>query len=180
VSYVTIPDSVTTISDNAFAGCSNLTSVTFGDSVTTIGDNAFLDCISLTSATLGDSVTAIGDYAFRDCSSLTAVTIPTSVTFIGISAFPVSTALTYDTDAPTMTPTLKKNTQLPQNSATITVLLSIIAVLLFAALTFFCYKHWKSGHIMPLQYDNNELNNFPSRKARKIVKRDVSLPLELQ
>ena len=83
----TIPDSVTTIGERAFAYCSNLTSVTIGDSVTTIGDYAFYGCSSLTSVAIGNSVTRIGDWAFLDCSSLTSVTIPDSVTRIGKSAF---------------------------------------------------------------------------------------------
>ena len=49
LSEYTIPDSVTTIGNQAFKYCSSLTSVTSGDSVTTIGDWAFYDCDSLTS-----------------------------------------------------------------------------------------------------------------------------------
>ena len=44
-----IPDSVTSIGDYAFAGCSSLTSVTIPNSVNTIGDSAFWGCSSLTS-----------------------------------------------------------------------------------------------------------------------------------
>ena len=69
----TIPDSVTTIGNYAFAYCSSLTSVTIPDSVTTIGAWAFRGCSSLTSVTIPDSVTAIGIYAFYNCSSLTSV-----------------------------------------------------------------------------------------------------------
>ena len=82
-----IPDSVTSIGEYAFSGCSSLTSVTIPDSVTSIGEYTFYDCSSLTSVTLGDSVTSIGSSAFEDCSSLTSVTIPDSVTSIGESAF---------------------------------------------------------------------------------------------
>ena len=69
----TIPDSVTTIGQEAFAYCWSLTSVTIGDSVTTIGDYAFYWSISLTSITISDSVTTIRANAFRECYSLTSV-----------------------------------------------------------------------------------------------------------
>lgn len=48
---VIIPDSVTTICERAFYGCTNLTSVTIGNGVNSIGSWAFYECISLTSAT---------------------------------------------------------------------------------------------------------------------------------
>ena len=83
----TIPNSVTTIGDCAFSGCSSLTSVTIPDSVTTIGNYAFRECSSLTGVTIPDSVTTIGWWAFLDCRSLTSVTIPESVTTIGERAF---------------------------------------------------------------------------------------------
>ena len=83
----TIPNSVTTISDYAFASCSGLTSVTIPNSVTTIGDEAFNGCIWLNSVTIGNSVTTISREAFKSCSSLTSVIIPNSVTLIGSQAF---------------------------------------------------------------------------------------------
>ena len=67
VKRIIIGDSVTTIGQYAFYGCSFLTSVTIGNSVTTIGGGAFYDCSSLTSVTIPNSVTTIGWYAFRAC-----------------------------------------------------------------------------------------------------------------
>ena len=90
----TIPDSVTSIGDWAFAQCTGLTSVTIGNSVTSIGEAAFWLCTSLTSVTIGNSVTSIGSSAFSMCVSLTSVTIPDSVTSIGNGAFYFCTSLT--------------------------------------------------------------------------------------
>ncbi|MBQ7819584.1 MAG: leucine-rich repeat domain-containing protein, partial [Bacteroidales bacterium] len=82
-----IPEKVTTIGDNAFSGCSNLTSITIPEKVTTIGDNAFSGCSNLTSITIPEKVTTIGDNAFSGCSNLTSITISENVTSIGDSAF---------------------------------------------------------------------------------------------
>ena len=69
-----IPNSVVSIGDVAFCGCSGLTSVTIPNSVTSIGSNAFEGCSGLTSVTIPNSVTSIGYEAFYDCSGLTSVT----------------------------------------------------------------------------------------------------------
>ena len=94
---VTIPNSVTSIGNWAFSGCSGLTSVTIGNSVTSIGDWAFSYCFGLTSVTIPNSVTSIGDRAFWGCTGLTSVTIGNSVTSIGGYAFCGCTGLTFVT-----------------------------------------------------------------------------------
>lgn len=82
-----IPDSVTTIPEYAFLGCSKLTSITLSKNLSVINEGTFSGCTELTTVTIPDGVTSIGNYAFLDCSSLTSVTIPDSVTKIGEMAF---------------------------------------------------------------------------------------------
>ena len=59
-----------------------MTNITIPDSVTSIGNHAFYGCSGLTSITIPGSVTSIGQSAFNGCSDLTSITIP----FVGDKA----------------------------------------------------------------------------------------------
>jgi len=105
----TIPDNITFISNFAFMGCGNLTSITIPSSVTTIGGHSFSAtsitsiripssvtsflsglfsaCTSLKTAVIEARVKKIPDRTFETCSSLTSVVIPPSVTSIENNAF---------------------------------------------------------------------------------------------
>ncbi|OUV57839.1 MAG: hypothetical protein CBC73_00075 [Flavobacteriales bacterium TMED113] len=89
-----IPDSVTSIEEGAFGGCTSMTSITIPDGVTSIGGAAFYECTSLTSITIPDGVTSIGNDTFWSCTSLTSITIPDGVTSIGNGAFDGCRSLT--------------------------------------------------------------------------------------
>lgn len=84
---VTIPDSVTSISDSAFVNCPRLTNISIPNSVTYIGFSAFNSCTSLKSITLPSSLSTIQSYAFCNCGNLETIRIPVSVTSIGNNAF---------------------------------------------------------------------------------------------
>ena len=70
-----IPNGVTCIDDDAFYGCTGLTSIEIPASVTAIYGSAFEGCTGLTSIEIPASVTNIGSWAFDDCTSLNSVTI---------------------------------------------------------------------------------------------------------
>ncbi|MBR5395071.1 MAG: leucine-rich repeat domain-containing protein [Bacteroidaceae bacterium] len=78
---IVIPNTVTTIADQAFYGCGVLASITIPNSVTSIGGFTFLWNVSLTSITLPSNLTHIGYGAFNH-TGLTSITIPKSVTSI--------------------------------------------------------------------------------------------------
>ena len=66
------------ICNHAFFLCSSLSNIIVPNSVISIGDRAFSGC-SLSNIAIPDSVTAIGNDAFWDCRSLSNIVIPKSV-----------------------------------------------------------------------------------------------------
>ncbi|MBR6200368.1 MAG: leucine-rich repeat domain-containing protein [Spirochaetales bacterium] len=75
VTDLVIPDGVTSISE--FTGCKHITSVSIPDSVTWIDSNAFAGCTGLTGELrLPSKMDYIGSSAFAGCSGLTKIVIP--------------------------------------------------------------------------------------------------------
>lgn len=80
---------VRSITANAFASCSNMTSITIPHSVEYIGNSAFSGCSGLTEISIPNSMTYIGESAFSGCTGLTEIVIsnPNFGGIIGSSAF---------------------------------------------------------------------------------------------
>lgn len=91
---VTLPDSIITIEDEAFANCECLTSVNLGDNVITIGNKAFSNCRQLTNVVIPSNTNSIGKGAFEHCKHLTNITIPDNVQCVEENAFYGCTNLT--------------------------------------------------------------------------------------
>ena len=118
ITSITIPECVTTIKYNAFAGCtgslivnsdipdaeyvfkqyrspfmgSKFSSVKVNGSY--IGDHAFFNLTTISSVEFGENVENIGPYAFSGCKSIVSIKIPKNVTAIGDSAFEGCQAIT--------------------------------------------------------------------------------------
>ncbi len=65
-----VPDSVVSISKQAFIGCTNLTSVDLGSKITTINNHLFDSCTELKSVKIPNTVKSIGKGAFRWCDKI--------------------------------------------------------------------------------------------------------------
>lgn len=91
---IELPNSITTFYDDTFYGCTKLTSIRIPDSVTSIGTSTFFQCSSLTNVRLSNSMTSIPSMTFAWCTKLSSVIIPESVTHIGSNAFRMCTGLT--------------------------------------------------------------------------------------
>lgn len=89
VEYDDVSYRVTSVGNDAFFFCNEMTSVVIPNSVTVIGDRAFAYCWNAGDIQVPDNVVSIGEEAFLVCSGIRNITIPASVTSIGENAFAI-------------------------------------------------------------------------------------------
>ena len=80
------PRTVTTMSPNAFVGCSGLKDVTLYEGLKNIGNYAFSSC-GIERLTVPASVVTIGQGAFAHCTNLQEISLPDGLEDIGSYAF---------------------------------------------------------------------------------------------
>ncbi len=88
---IVLPDTVKTINNGAFCGCTKLVNINIPSGVEYIGESAFASCKSLKEITLPEGLETIGYMAFGDCG-LQEITIPSTVSYFGKKAFGSSSA----------------------------------------------------------------------------------------
>jgi len=78
ITNLVLGDSVQVIPDNVFSSFA-ITNVNLPNSLTSIGEQAFEECINLASITIPSQVTTIGDEAFKYCTNLRSITMEPTV-----------------------------------------------------------------------------------------------------
>lgn len=101
--------------------CTLLTYVNLPDTLTSIGNFAFSRCSSLSQINLPASLTSLGESAFAGCTSLEKITLPAGVTNIRGAVFYNDTSLQYIRIEATTPPTLASTNAIPSTIGAIYV-----------------------------------------------------------
>lgn len=168
----TIPNSVKSIGEYAFFGCSGLTSVEIPDSIINIETSAFRKCGELLSVKIGTGVTIIEDNTFRDCNLLKTITIGSNVQEIKQGSLYSCNNLENIISLNTIPPTLSRNAFMSRFLARHS---TIIHVPIGSLEAYSNADVWKNFTIIEGDFSNsNELHiidalNFPDEKFREYL-----------
>jgi hypothetical protein len=89
-----IDDNNVTLGTGIFKGCTSLESVILPENLVTLGSDTFNGCTSLTDVQFGENVGIIGSSAFEGCTSLATITPSRFLVAINANAFKDCTSLT--------------------------------------------------------------------------------------
>ena len=87
ITSVTLPKTLSIIEPSAFAGCTSLQRINTPQPLSEMGDYAFDGCVSLKEFSLDASISSLGKGCFRGCSALKTIQFPSSFTEIPEEAF---------------------------------------------------------------------------------------------
>lgn len=87
IKTVTLGDTIKTVGEAAFKGCTKLTKVTYNKNITKIADDTFNGCKSIKSFKLSSGIKSIGEAAFKNCTALKSFKLTKNVKTVGASAF---------------------------------------------------------------------------------------------
>ncbi len=97
IDSIKIPDSVTSIGNDAFFNCIYLRDLILPEGLTAIGSSTFNGCSLLTEVALPASLAEIGGHAFANCTVLSDFVLPDALTHVGVSVFDGASAISYQT-----------------------------------------------------------------------------------
>lgn len=84
---VRLPKTMQKIGARAFMGCEKLKQIELTSKISVIGEEAFSGCKALAAPTLPEALKAIEDGTFRDCVAMTEVELPIGIMQLGKEAF---------------------------------------------------------------------------------------------
>lgn len=93
---VTLPDSISSIGQHAFAYCVKITSIKIPSCVTNLEGYVFSGCEELGTVTFQEGLTSIGEHAFYGCNKLKSILLPDSLTEVKDGAFTFASLETID------------------------------------------------------------------------------------
>lgn len=93
---VTLPDSISSIGQHAFAYCDKITSIKIPSCVTNLEGYVFSGCEELGTVTFQEGLTSIGEHAFYGCNKLKSILLPDSLTEVKDGAFTFASLETID------------------------------------------------------------------------------------
>ena len=83
---LTLPNSIISLGDYAFASCYSITKLKIPDAITEIGEGVFYSCNSITELNIPENITSIGKYSFQGLG-IKELVIPGTVNKLGFGAF---------------------------------------------------------------------------------------------
>lgn len=86
ITSVVVPDSVKTMGNGVFNGCTQLASITLPDKIAIESSNNMFRGTAITSIKIPSGMTAFGAFCFRDCSNLTEITFAEPVTVLSTAS----------------------------------------------------------------------------------------------